>query len=179
MYRNQHKLGPSHRQNEVERLTQGWFSVKNRSTQENADGVTIEERHKREKKSFAACAPWTDLKKERTGIYAVRLYDHICSEFPEVVKDIEKLATSTQKKFGATWPFASDYRRSKVFLDTAWNAYQQDVSNALGGNYDPELDKSIIFWPHAEIPVLAVSNSLTMEHELPTGDLRLVHRKRL
>jgi hypothetical protein len=69
--------------NEVEKLTHGWFAVKNRSTQEIADGVTIEERHKREKHFFATCAPWTDLKRDRTGIYALKiflgglLYNHI------------------------------------------------------------------------------------------------------
>ncbi|KAL5394140.1 hypothetical protein PMIN03_013072, partial [Paraphaeosphaeria minitans] len=69
--------------NEVERLNHGWFVVKNRSTQEIVAGVTIEDRHRREKQFFATVAPWTELKKNRTGIYALKaflgglLYDHI------------------------------------------------------------------------------------------------------
>ena len=66
--------------------------------------MTIDERHKREKAFFATQAPWIELKKDRVGIDALKkflgglLYNHIRSEFPEVVKDIEKLAASTQKE---------------------------------------------------------------------------------
>jgi hypothetical protein len=132
--------------NEVEKLTHGWFAVKNRSTQEIADGVTIEERHKREKHFFATCAPWTELKKDRTGIYALKLflggllYDHIRSEFPEVVKDIEQLAASSQKDLELLGPSRQTTADQRRFLTRLANAYQQDVSNALSGNYDPELD---------------------------------------
>ncbi|CAI6342313.1 unnamed protein product [Periconia digitata] len=131
--------------NEVEKLTHGWFAVKNRSTQEIADGVTIEQRHVREKTFFATESPWTELKKERTGIHALKtflgglLYDHIRNEFPEVVNDIEQLATSTQKELellGPSRQTAADQRR---FLARLAIAYQQDVANALSGNYDPEL----------------------------------------
>jgi hypothetical protein len=38
--------------------------------QEIKDGATMEERHKREKKFFSTSAPWTELKKDRTGIEA-------------------------------------------------------------------------------------------------------------
>lgn len=75
--------------------------MKNRSTQEISDGVIIEDRHKREKPFFSTVTPWTDLKKERVGIYALKaflgrlLYDYIYSEFPAVVNDIEELSLRT------------------------------------------------------------------------------------
>jgi hypothetical protein len=132
--------------NEVEKLTHGWFAVKNRSTQEIADGVTIEERHKREKHFFATCAPWTELKKDRTGIHALKiflgglLYNHIRCEFPEVVKDIEQLAASAQKDLELLGPSRQTTADQRRFLTRLANAYQLDVSNALSGNYDSELD---------------------------------------
>ncbi|KAL5379233.1 hypothetical protein PMIN02_010994 [Paraphaeosphaeria minitans] len=43
--------------NEVEKLTHGWFVVKNRSTQEIIAGVTIKERHKRENHLFLNKSP--------------------------------------------------------------------------------------------------------------------------
>jgi hypothetical protein len=85
------------------------------------------------------------LKKERTGIHALKtflgglLYDYFRTEFPEVVNDIEHLATSTQKQLellGPSRQTAADQRR---FLARLAIAYQQDVANALSGNYDPEL----------------------------------------
>lgn len=132
--------------NEVERLTRGWFAVKNRSTQEIKDGVTIEGRHKREKQFFSTVAPWTELKKDRVGIYALKkflgglLYTHISSEFPDVVKDIEDLRLSTQEELELLGPprqTAADQRR---FLTRIATTYQYDVGNALSGNYGPDLE---------------------------------------
>jgi hypothetical protein len=132
--------------NEVEKLTHGWFAVKNRSTQEIMDGVTIEERHKREKHFFSTTTPWTDLKRDRTGIYALKaflgslLYTHISNEFPDLVKDIEELSSSTQKELELLGPSRQTSTEQRRFLTRLANAYQQDVTNALSGNYDPELD---------------------------------------
>ncbi|KAJ4361748.1 hypothetical protein N0V83_010688 [Neocucurbitaria cava] len=132
--------------NEVERLTHGWFAVKNRSTQEIMDGVTIEERHKREKHFFSTITPWTELKKDRTGIYALKsflgglLYDHISNEFPEVVKDIELLSSSTLKELELLGPSRQTNADQRRFLMRLANVYQHDVTDALSGNYAPELD---------------------------------------
>jgi hypothetical protein len=131
--------------NEVERLTHGWFAVKNRSTQEIADGVTIEERHKSEKHFFSTTTPWTELKKDRTGIYALKaflgglLYNHIINEFPEVVKDTEQLLASTLKELELLGPSRQTNTDQRRFLMRLANAYQNEVSNALSGNYGLEL----------------------------------------
>jgi hypothetical protein len=130
----------------VEKLTHGWFAVKNRSTQEISDGVTIEERHKREKHFFSTTAPWTELKKDRTGIYALKtflgglLYHHISSEFPEVVKDIEQLTLSTLKELELLGPSRQTNTDQRRFLTRLANVYQQEVRDALSGNYDSELN---------------------------------------
>lgn len=79
------------------------------------------------------------------GIYVKKflgglLYNHIRSEFPEVVKDIEQLAASTQKELGRLGPSRQTTADQRRFLTRLANAYQQEVSNALSGNYDEELD---------------------------------------
>ncbi|KAJ5291536.1 hypothetical protein N7478_000787 [Penicillium angulare] len=47
--------------NEVESLTHGWFAVRNRSTQEIKEGVSIEGRHQKEKEFFSTVQPWAEL----------------------------------------------------------------------------------------------------------------------
>lgn len=108
--------------------------------------MTIDERHKYEKAFFATQSPWVELKKDRVGTHALReflgglLYNHIRSEFPEVVKDIEKLAASTQKELELLGPARQTTADQRRFLTRLANAYQREVSNALSGNYDAELD---------------------------------------
>jgi hypothetical protein len=68
------------------------------------------------------------------------LYNHIRSEFPEVVKDIEQLAASAQKDLELLGPSRQTTADQRRFLTRLANAYQLDVSNALSGNYNPELD---------------------------------------
>ncbi|KAL6233526.1 hypothetical protein BDW75DRAFT_241925 [Aspergillus navahoensis] len=110
--------------NQVEKLTHGWFAVKNRSTREIEEGITIEGRLRKEEEFFACCAPWTELRKDRVGIHSLKrflgrlLYGHIRGEFPTVVKDIE----------------------ASRFLNRIANLYQSEVDDALCGNYDPDLE---------------------------------------
>ena len=110
------------------------------------EGVTIEDRHKREKHFFATTTPWTDLKRSRVGINALRtflgtlLYNHINGEFPGVVKDIEKLSLDTQKELELLGPSRQTSADQRRFLTRISNAYQKDVMLALNGNYDAGLD---------------------------------------
>ncbi|CAG8237941.1 unnamed protein product [Penicillium salamii] len=60
--------------NEVERLTYGWFAVRNRSTKEIKESVTIEGRHRKEKEFFSTVQPWTELQKDRVGINALKSF---------------------------------------------------------------------------------------------------------
>ncbi|KAB8275847.1 P-loop containing nucleoside triphosphate hydrolase protein [Aspergillus minisclerotigenes] len=108
-------------QNEVEKLHHGWFVVRNRSTKEIQNGVTIEGRHHIESHFFSTEHPWTKLSKDRVGIKCLKLflggllYSHIKGEFPGMVKEIEDLSQETQK---------------------------EHVGNALSGNYDPTWDSN-------------------------------------
>ncbi|PIG84605.1 hypothetical protein AARAC_010921 [Aspergillus arachidicola] len=132
--------------NEVERLTHGWFAVRNRSTQEIKEGVSIEGRHQREKAFFSTVQPWTELKRDRFGIKALKsflghlLYDHIRSEFPAVVADIEKLSLETQKELEILGPSRQTPAEQRRFLTRLSTLYQNEVHNALTGNYSADLE---------------------------------------
>ncbi|KAL2788499.1 P-loop containing nucleoside triphosphate hydrolase protein [Aspergillus keveii] len=89
--------------NQVENLKHGWFVVKNRSTKEIQEGVTIEDRHVKEQRFFSTHLPWSELPKDRVCIHPLKkflgllLYEHIRSEFPNVVKDVETHLRAAQK----------------------------------------------------------------------------------
>ncbi|KAF2032549.1 dynamin [Setomelanomma holmii] len=100
----------------VEKLTHGWFAVKNRSTQEIKDGVRIEGRH------------------------MSLLYSHIRGEFPDVLKEIQKLALDTQRELEVLGPSRQTSSEQRRFLTRIANTYQQGAANALSRKYDPELD---------------------------------------
>ncbi|KAI9367803.1 P-loop containing nucleoside triphosphate hydrolase protein [Aspergillus egyptiacus] len=133
-------------QNQVEKLRHGWFAVKNRSTREIEEGMTIEGRHQKEKEFFSSEAPWTDLPKDRVGIHALKkflgglLYDHIRNEFPSVVKELEDLLASTEKALELLGPSRQSSIEQRRFLNRIANVYQQEVDSALGGNYDGDLE---------------------------------------
>jgi hypothetical protein len=107
--------------------------------------VTIEDRHRREERFFKTVAPWTSLKKDRIGIRALKaflgnlLYEHISNEFPGVVRDIEGLLLETQKELELLGPSRQSSADQRRFLTRVANVYQQEVTRALNGNYDPDL----------------------------------------
>ncbi|KAF7122572.1 hypothetical protein CNMCM5793_000597 [Aspergillus hiratsukae] len=131
--------------NEDAKLTHGWFAVRNRSTKDIKDGMTIEDRHKREKEFFSTVAPWNTLRSDTVGIKPLKgflgqlLYAHIRGEFPHVVKDIEEClldAREELEQLGPSRQTASDQRR---YLTQIATKYERDVSNALSGSYGTNL----------------------------------------
>ncbi|KAL3485722.1 P-loop containing nucleoside triphosphate hydrolase protein [Aspergillus germanicus] len=133
--------------NQVENLMHGWFVVKNRSTKEIQEGVTIEDRHVKEQRFFSTYLPWSELSKDRVGIHPLKrflgllLYEHIRSEFPNVVKDVENHLRIAQKALELLGPPRSVPIDQRRFLTRVANKYQREVSKALGGNYDPQLER--------------------------------------
>lgn len=132
-------------QNDVERLQHGWFVIRNRSTKEIQEGVTILQRHDNERRFFQG-APWNELPKERIGVKALKpflgqlLYEHIRREFPALVKEIEALYRETQQKLEALGSSRQTPTEQRQYLTRLANRYQHNVEDALRGNYDVELD---------------------------------------
>ncbi|KAL4809874.1 P-loop containing nucleoside triphosphate hydrolase protein [Aspergillus unguis] len=131
--------------NQVERLAHGWFAVKNRSTKEIEEGVTIEGRHRREKEFFAGTAPWTELSKDHVGIHSLKkflgilLYDHIRREFPNVLEEIECSLAQAKEDLELLGPSRQTTGDQRRFLNRMANMYQREVDDALGGNYNADL----------------------------------------
>lgn len=119
--------------------------MKNRSTQEIKEGITIDGRHRKEREFFSTTAPWTELPKDRVGIYALKrflgelLYEHIKSEFPNVTKDIEGSLAVTEKDLELLGPSRQTAIDQRRFLTRTANLYQRGVDDALSGNYDVSL----------------------------------------
>ncbi|KAK1240468.1 hypothetical protein MKX07_004496 [Trichoderma sp. CBMAI-0711] len=131
--------------NSVERLQHGWFVVRNRSTKEILDGVTISERHENERRFFQQ-APWNELPKDRVGVKALKpflgqlLYEHIRREFPALVKEIEDLVRETERKVEELGPPRQTAAEQRQYLTRLANRYQRNVEDALKGNYAADLD---------------------------------------
>ena len=134
--------------NEYEKLALGWFTVKNRSTQDIRDGITIEMRHDRER-AFFDKSPWSILPKDRCGIDALTPFlgrlqaEHIRKEFPSLVKDIQaqlEAATHELAKLGEARQTSIEQRK---FLTAIATKYQRGVDDALCGQYWPMRNGSL------------------------------------
>ncbi|KAF3903551.1 Dynamin [Arthrobotrys entomopaga] len=122
--------------NKLEILHHGWFVVKNRSTQEIKDGVTILQRHQKEKDFFKK-APWNRLSREHIGVEKLKpflghlLYEHVRDEFPKLVDEINKLVSETEaalEKLGAARTTATEQRQ---YLTRIANEYDRRVTDCL------------------------------------------------
>ncbi|KAL5345014.1 hypothetical protein ACLOAV_009967 [Pseudogymnoascus australis] len=109
-------------QNSVERLHHGWFAVKNRSTKEIQDGVTMEQRHINEKKFFET-VPFNQLSKDRVGIPSLKeflgklLYTHIRGEFPGLVQEIRKLVHGCRGELDALGPSRQTFMEQRHHVE--------------------------------------------------------------
>lgn len=116
------------------------------STKEINEGVTIEGRHQRERQFFSTSPPWTELNRDRVGVNALKsflghlLYDHIRSEFPAVVADIERLSLETQKELEILGPSRQTLAEQRRFLTRISSTYQNEVEKSLNGNYSADLE---------------------------------------
>ncbi|EPS35254.1 hypothetical protein H072_11594 [Dactylellina haptotyla CBS 200.50] len=122
--------------NKIERLNHGWFVVRNRSTKEIQDGVTIGERHQREK-AFFKKSPWNRLSREHIGIEKLKpflghlLYEHVRDEFPKLVDEINKLVTETEAALNALGPARITATEQRMYLTRIANAYEGMVTDCL------------------------------------------------
>lgn len=127
------------------RLNHGWFAVRNRSTKEIKEGVTMAQRHINEKQFFNA-APWTNLRRDRVGISPLKsflgqvLFDHIRNEFPGLVNEVRNLAKETKKSLESLGPSRQTSADQRRYLIRSAVDYQRDVSNVLSGIYSPKLE---------------------------------------
>ncbi|BCR91453.1 dynamin family protein [Aspergillus chevalieri] len=131
--------------NEMVRLSHGWFAVRNRSTKEIKEGVTMAQRHINEKQFFNT-APWANLRKDRVGIGPLKsflgqvLFDHIRNEFPGLVNEVRNLTNETKKDLESLGPSRQTSADQRRYLIRSAVDYQRDVSNILSGIYSPRIE---------------------------------------
>ncbi|KAF2857272.1 P-loop containing nucleoside triphosphate hydrolase protein [Piedraia hortae CBS 480.64] len=119
-------------QNQVEKLTHGWFAVRNRSTAEIRDGVTIAQRHYIEKDFFSK-RPWSSLNRDRVGIGPLKaflgklLYDHIRAEFPSLVEEIRHLANQARDDLASLGVARQTSTQQRHYLTQVAGDYQKTL----------------------------------------------------
>jgi len=127
----------------TERLTHGWFCVRNRTTTEILSGVTIEQRHENERKFFGT-APWNVLDKKRVGISSLKislgrlLSDHVANEFPEIRKEIDDRYSRARKELEQLGAPRQTTHEQMQYLIRLAGAYQRQVEDSLNGRYAAE-----------------------------------------
>ncbi|MCJ1250724.1 hypothetical protein MMC30_007952 [Trapelia coarctata] len=129
--------------NQTERLKHGWYCVRNRSTQEINEGITIQQRHEKEAVFFSS-SPWTSLSKKHLGIQNLReslsrlLSAHISHEFPAIEREIEASYSTAVKALDALGaPHQTSQELTQYLVRLAVD-YQSEVSNSLEGRYSEE-----------------------------------------
>ncbi|KAK6344628.1 hypothetical protein TWF718_006586 [Orbilia javanica] len=126
--------------NKTEILNHGWFAVRNRSTKEIQDGVTIQERHMKEKEFFRR-APWNRLGQDRTGIESLKpflghlLFEHVRDEFPKLVDEINKLVMETEKAMAQLGAARTTPTEQRIYLTRIANEYERSVTDCLDAKF--------------------------------------------
>ena len=127
--------------NEYERLTHGWFAVRNRSTQDIKNGVTIAMRHVNENEFFDNNKPWSTLPLDRRGVDALASYlgklqsDHFRKEFPSLSKEIHNKRDINLKKLRDLGEPRQTPTQQRSYLTSIASNYQRRVDDALCGKY--------------------------------------------
>ncbi|KAI9801574.1 MAG: hypothetical protein M1825_003253 [Sarcosagium campestre] len=128
--------------NETENLNHGWFCVRNRTTTEIKEGVSMFQRHLNEKKFFTT-SPWNQLPKDRVGISSLAkflgqlLHAHIRQEFPGVLNELQGLLEKVgieQKGLGPSRQKSSEQRQYLIRIAVDYSHF---LSDSLRGEYDP------------------------------------------
>ncbi|KAJ6261688.1 Dynamin [Drechslerella dactyloides] len=131
--------------NEVERLHHGWFVVKNRSTRDIRDGVTIAQRHAKEREFFSR-APWSCLPRERIGIDKLKpflahiLLEHVRAEFPRLINEINRLVVDTENALQRLGETRLTPTEQRMFLTRIANEYDRLVTDCLDGRLREAVD---------------------------------------
>ncbi|EGX48594.1 hypothetical protein AOL_s00080g223 [Orbilia oligospora ATCC 24927] len=131
--------------NKVEKLRHGWFAVRNRSTKEIQDGVTIQQRHIKEKEFFRK-APWSRLGRDKTGIENLKpflghlLYEHVRDEFPKLVDEINRLVIETEDSLAQLGIARTTPTEQRIYLTKIANEYERSVTDCLDAKFREQID---------------------------------------
>lgn len=126
--------------NNVTQLNHGWFVVRNRSTQEITDGVTLEQRDHNEREFFSL-SPWKSLPQDRVGITALEKFlrtlldEHVKKEFPNLVKEMNVMIEDAERELKCLGPARETPDEQRRILLKLAMEYQSISTSAILGNY--------------------------------------------
>lgn len=126
--------------NNVTTLNHGWFVVRNRSTQEIAEGVTLKQRNANERMFFSS-NPWKMLPPDRVGIEALEKFlralldEHVRKEFPSLLKEINELIENAEQELRGLGPARETPDEQRRILLKMAMRYQSISTSAILGNY--------------------------------------------
>ncbi|KAF8476211.1 P-loop containing nucleoside triphosphate hydrolase protein [Kalaharituber pfeilii] len=126
--------------NNVTKLHHGWFVVRNRSTQDIADGVTLEQRNANEA-AFFSQPPWKALPADRVGIRALEkflkalLNDHVRREFPTLLREMDGLITKAERELEKMGPPRETPDEQRQILTHLAGEFYKLANNAILGHY--------------------------------------------
>lgn len=126
--------------NNVTVLNLGWFVIRNRSTQDIADGVTLEQRNTNERDFFFK-NPWRSLPSDRVGIVALEKFlralldEHVKKEFPNLLKEMNTLIENAERELEILGPCRETPDEQRRILLKLAMEYQNVSTNAILGNY--------------------------------------------
>ncbi|KAK6526502.1 hypothetical protein TWF694_005085 [Orbilia ellipsospora] len=133
--------------NKLEFLRHGWFVVKNRSTKETREGVTLEQRQQREEDFFRR-DPWNTLKPDQIGVENLKiflgrlLYRHIQGELPKLAEEIGRIIMVSREKLEELGDARVDAYRQREYLAMLAKDYETQVTRYLKGEMGQILDKN-------------------------------------
>ncbi|KAF8456420.1 dynamin [Kalaharituber pfeilii] len=126
--------------NNVTKLHHGWFVVRNRSTQDIADGVTLKQRNANEA-AFFNQPPWKTLPADRVGIRALEkflkalLNDHVRREFPILLREMDGLITDAESELEGMGPPRETPDEQRQILTRLAGEFNKIANNAILGHY--------------------------------------------
>jgi hypothetical protein len=153
--------------------------VKNKSTKEILEGVTMEQRAVNEK-NFFQTAPWNQLPKDRVGIAPLKrflgklLYNHIRGEFPGLVQELRSSVMECRNELEALGPPRRTSMEQRQFLMRLAAKYQRTVADSLSGNYDSALEAHHPLKLRMHIQIQNEAFGSSIEHNGHTRPFRLV-----
>ncbi|KAI5811712.1 P-loop containing nucleoside triphosphate hydrolase protein [Peziza echinospora] len=126
--------------NKVTELTHGWFVIRNRSTDDINNNVSLEKRNQNEAEFFKK-SPWNQLHRDRVGIFALNKFlrelldEHVKKEFPGLVSEMNKLITNAEDELAILGPRRETPDEQRRMLLRLAMKYQGIALNAILGNY--------------------------------------------
>ncbi|KAF8414815.1 putative interferon-induced GTP-binding protein Mx [Terfezia claveryi] len=135
--------------NNVTVLNHGWFVVRNRSTQDISEGVTLVERDVKER-AFFSRPPWKSLAADRVGVTSLKkflralLEDHVRKEFPNLMKEMNALIEEAEKELEVLGPCRETPDEQRRILLKLATQYQNIAINGILGNYRDEFFDKVV-----------------------------------